>query len=539
MFPYMHAIRIFSRSTVVLPKGLLFGLCCCLALSACGGSGNDPDPGGAGVTPTADGGSNGENGANGGNPANGGGGTAEPLPPLPATPASPAPGADDEPTPVNRPVTSITRYFLVEDPPRRIEPKPTVGLTDADFAAGLPAPVLSVPDGIDPETNPPPYFVGLENQEIEAGQLLEIIYQPLDGDGSPTGMFPNERPEGASFDDNFDSTKTFRWRPLQGDIGIVSFTVTALDNENNAYQSAQALLIKVIPASDPSSIPNFPPQVDAYRDHTVRVGDPVVLELKGTDRNATYPTVEVPNPPPGAAVTQHYIFDEISVLRFIPQTAGSINIDVVARDSEDPRLTGTGSVTLEAKAASAFTLPGKRLRALAGERDFLIGFAALQEYYHRPDGAVYADIAGLEFNIVSTENSMKWSYINPVPGQFRWADADNLVSFAKHYNHVIHAHPLIWHRQLPIWIKEAPSAELETHMREFIHRMASRYGDDVAIWDVINEPIADEGGFRPSLWYQAMGDSYIDIAFRQARESDPDGILLLNEFDIAWDTPKT
>jgi len=272
----------------------------------------------------------------------------------------------------------------------------------------------------------------------------------------------------------------------------------------------------------------------------VRVGDPVLLELKGSDRNSTYPSVEVPNPPPGASITPHYIFDEITVLRFIPGEPGPIEIDVVARDADDPSLVGTGTVTIQAEAAADFVLPGKRLRALAGERDFRIGFAALQEYYHRPDGALYADKAGLEFNIVSTENSMKWDYINPLPGTYRWADADNLIAFAKHYNHVVHGHPLIWHRQLPVWIREAPSATLEGHMREFIDRMANRYGDTVSIWDVVNEPIEDEtGGFRNSIWFNAMGEDYIDIAFRQARESDPDGILLLNEYDVAWDTPKT
>jgi len=97
----------------------------------------------------------------------------------------------------------------------------------------------------------------------------------------------------------------------------------------------------------------------------------------------------------------------------------------------------------------------------------------------------------------------------------------------------------VWHRQLPNWIQFSELDTRETHMREFIDRVASRYADDVAIWDVVNEPISDEGGFRDSIWMNAMGEDYIDIAFRQARESDPDGILLLNEYDIAWDTPKT
>lgn len=461
------------------------------------------------------------------------------LAPLPNPSTSEGPGADDEPGNINRPVTAITRYFLVENPARRIEPQPTLNITEADFDAGTPAAVITADNGFDTSSNQAPYFDGLTNQEIDAGQTLNVLYRPVDNDGGLPGMFPNELPESATFTDNFDGTKTFSWMPLQGDIGITPFTVTAVDGDVPSYRAEQTILIKVNAPADPSTIPNFPPVVNEVREHTVRVGDPVLFEFKGSDRNSTYPSVEVLTPPPGATVLPHYIFEEITVLRFSPEAAGVIDIDVLARDADDPNLTGTRTVSVTAEPKEAFALPGKRLRALAGERGFRFGFAAVQEFYYRPDGALYSDIAGLEFNIVSAENSMKWDYINPEPGTFRWADADNLIAFAKHYNQVVHGHPMIWHRQLPIWIREAPAASLEMHMREFIDRLADRYGDDVAIWDVINEPIADEGGFRRSIWYNAMGEDYIDIAFRQARASDPDGVLLLNEYDIAWDTPKT
>ena len=71
-------------------------------------------------------------------------------------------------------------------------------------------------------------------------------------------------------------------------------------------------------------------------------------------------------------------------------------------------------------------------------------------------------------------------------------------------------------------------------MREFITRAMTRYGDDVDFWDVVNEPISETNGMRDNLWFQAMGESYIDIAFRQARELDPTATLVLNEFDIGF-----
>jgi len=182
--------------------------------------------------------------------------------------------------------------------------------------------------------------------------------------------------------------------------------------------------------------------------------------------------------------------------------------------------------------------PGARLRELAATRDLLIGYAALLKFYEQPDGAVYADIAAEEFNLVTTENSLKWDRLNPLPGMFRWAQADNLVAHAKARRQAVHGHTLIWHRQLPSWIRQSDPADRETHMREFIQRVLGRYGQDIPIWDVVNEALEEDGTYRHSIWYEAMGADFIDIAFRQARQSAPEATLIYNEYDVSFDGPK-
>ncbi len=187
---------------------------------------------------------------------------------------------------------------------------------------------------------------------------------------------------------------------------------------------------------------------------------------------------------------------------------------------------------------SAFNRPGQALRTLAEQRNISIGFAALQSFYHRPDGAIYADTAAREFNIVTPENSMKMDYINPEPGRYQFAATDNLISFAQANDMTVHGHPLVWHRQLPGWIEQSPLANLQNHMQQYIDRIMSRYQDSVAVWDVINEPMADNGSMRESIWLEAMGENYIDQAMQQARDNSPDATLLINEFDIAMSGPK-
>jgi len=461
------------------------------------------------------------------------------LAPLPQTSLSTAPSATDEPIPISGPVSTVTEYFLVRDPGGKLPEDTTGELTDTDYDLGPLPPVIVNPTNVDPTTNSAPYFEGLENQTVFAGEVLDILLKPVDADGSLPGMFPERLPEGAEYIDNLNGTKTVRWRPLQPDVGIRDFTVTAVDADEPQYRSQHTIRIRVQLPADQSGIENFPPAVNAIREHTVQVNDPVVLEIRGTDPNGTVPTLEVLNPPPGATFIEHHSEPEIRVLRFIPNTAGLVSIDVIARDAVDPNSTGTATLEIDVRPASDFMREGPSLLSLATARDFRLGYASLKDFYYRPDGALYARTATQEFNSVTPENSFKWSVVNPLPGRFRWASADNLVSFARTNGMQVHGHTLVWHRQIPNWIKFSKVEERETHMREFIDRMLNRYADRVPIWDVVNEVFEDNGDYRNSVWYEAMQEQYIEIAFRQARESAPNIRLLYNDYDVAWNGPKS
>ncbi len=460
------------------------------------------------------------------------------LPPISGGPYSEAPSFDDEPIAELSSFNTLENMQLVRDPGERIPVERIVELTDADFDAGpLPA-EISVPPDVNPEENAAPYFENLTDQIVVAGDILEVLYKPVDPDGDVPGMFPQELAPGGVFEDNFDGTKTYRWQPLQNDVGINEFTVVAIDPLNNQYRSSRTIRIKVTLPEDPSTIPNVAPILDEFLDYTSRVNDPVVLELKGLDYNGTVPTLELASDIPNASFLQHPRYEEVYVLKFTPDTIGNLDIDIITRDSVDPSLSTTNTVTLNVLAADAFERPGERLRNLATNRNIRFGFASLQDFYHRPDGAIYADIAASEFDTVTPENSMKMSHMNPMKGRYQFADTDNLVNFAKLHDIDVHGHTLVWHRQVPDWVLEEPTETIEGHMREYIIRIMDRYKSDIKLWDVVNEPIDDNGGLRDSIWFNAMGENYIDIAFKQAKMLDPTATLLLNEFDVEVNGPK-
>ncbi|MEE9335793.1 MAG: endo-1,4-beta-xylanase [Granulosicoccaceae bacterium] len=456
---------------------------------------------------------------------------------LPQPPFTSAPNASHEPKIATGPVSSVKSFFLRQDPAGVI-PNTDPGPTEEEFTAGLSAAVISIPNGLDTTLNHAPYFEGLNNVEVLAGSYLELRLKPVDVDGGLPGMFPEALPEGAQYIDNFDGTRTLRWRPLQPDVGFTNFRIIAIDPVEPLYRAQQTVWIKVVMPSDPSTIVNLPPGLNRVRPHTVRLGDPVVIEIKGTDPNGTYPELGLINPPPGSTFIQHYNEPAIKILRFFPEAAGEMNIDVVASDAVNGARSKVQSIKITVKDPSEFIYPGTRLRTMAKQRDLLIGYASLKDFYFRPDGGIYAEIARNEFNFVSSENALKWDGLNPSPGLYRWAAADNLVNYADIHGQAVHGHTLVWHRQLPGWVKSSPTADREIHMREFIDRVLTRYKQSVPVWDVVNEAFEEDGTYRNSTWHQAMGPDYIEIAFRQARQSAPNATLLYNEYDVAWDGPK-
>jgi len=460
------------------------------------------------------------------------------LEPLPSPPLTEGPSADDEPVPFDPVFHTVTRYALVRDTGPRIEEITTPEFTEADFATGLPEPVITVPAGVDPAINNAPFFEGLSNVRVEAGQVLEILYAPQDPDGGVPGMFEQELPDGATFDDNFDGTKTLRWQTYQADVGITEFVVVAIDPENASYRSSQTLLIAVDPPSDAASIPNIAPSIRPVAPYTVRAGDPVSIFIVGTDRNGTVPGIELVNPPAGASLTPDARTPQWQILQAVPDTAGTIVIDVLTRDAVDPSLTGLDQIVLNVRNPEDFEPTGERLKEAASRSGVAFGSAISPVFYLQADGGVYESIASAEFGVMTPESSMKWIAVNPLPGRFEFADMDNLMSFARINDMQVRGHTLVWHRSLPDWVEQTELADREIHMREFITRVMTRYSEEVDYWDVVNEPVGDAGGLRESIWLEAMGERYIDVAFAQARQLDPTAVLVLNEYDIGFGGPK-
>ncbi|HBW51629.1 MAG TPA: hypothetical protein DEF47_17185 [Herpetosiphon sp.] len=183
------------------------------------------------------------------------------------------------------------------------------------------------------------------------------------------------------------------------------------------------------------------------------------------------------------------------------------------------------------QSSSGQTSP-QTLRAAAGT--FLIGSAADSDFWNFSDRAQYEAILGGQFNIYTPGNQLKWDAVHPQRTTYNFAPVDRHIQIAKSYGQQIHGHTLLWHQQNPGWVANQPwtASELTSILYDHIDTVVGRYKNDIAIWDVANEVFDDSGVYRRSFWYNTIGQSYVELGFRRARQADSDAVLIYNDYNI-------
>jgi endo-1,4-beta-xylanase len=150
-------------------------------------------------------------------------------------------------------------------------------------------------------------------------------------------------------------------------------------------------------------------------------------------------------------------------------------------------------------------------------------------------GLQYRTVLAREFNVLTPENEMKFSSVQPSRGVFRYTQADSMVAFARANGMKVRGHTLAWYNQVPAWLatgtwtKDEAKAILDEHIRAVV----GHFRGQLAAWDVVNEAFNDgTASFRPGFWADRIGREYVEQAFRTARATDPDVPLYYNDYNI-------
>ena len=87
----------------------------------------------------------------------------------------------------------------------------------------------------------------------------------------------------------------------------------------------------------------------------------------------------------------------------------------------------------------------------------------------------------------------------------------------------VHGHTLVWGKQLPPWLTERTwtREELRSFLERYVKAVMGRYRGRIESWDVVNEPLAEDGSLQHNLWRRVLGPGYVADALRWAHEADP------------------
>ncbi|MGM9937259.1 MAG: endo-1,4-beta-xylanase, partial [Candidatus Ornithomonoglobus sp.] len=169
---------------------------------------------------------------------------------------------------------------------------------------------------------------------------------------------------------------------------------------------------------------------------------------------------------------------------------------------------------------------------------FLIGTAC------GPEGgtkdSLEAQMINQHFDIVTAGNDMKPDYLEAKSGKFTFNKADKIVDTTLGNGLQMHGHVFVWHEQTPSWLTQVSSREEGlANLKQYIEGVGEHYKGKCYSWDVVNEAIDNitdtntvSGILRDTPWRRAIGDDYIEYAFKYAAEAVPEAKLYYNDFNL-------
>ena len=150
-----------------------------------------------------------------------------------------------------------------------------------------------------------------------------------------------------------------------------------------------------------------------------------------------------------------------------------------------------------------------------------------------------AGLADLWLDVFNTATlPFYWRIFEPVEGSPDTARLRAAAAWFAERGVTVKGHPLTWHTLAPEWLGDKSVSEVESLQRARIRRDVADFRGLIDTWDAINEVVimpeftAEENGI--SRLAQKIGRvPIVQLAFEEARQTNPSATLILNDFDLS------
>ena len=131
-----------------------------------------------------------------------------------------------------------------------------------------------------------------------------------------------------------------------------------------------------------------------------------------------------------------------------------------------------------------------------------------------------------------------WGRYEPVEGQTAYPETFAAANWLRERGVRVKGHPLCWHTACAPWLLQFSNEEILRRQIERIHRDVTAFKSVIDLWDVINEVVImpvfdryDNAVTRICIEKGRVG--LVKEVFAAAKESDPEAILLINDFNTS------
>jgi endo-1,4-beta-xylanase len=230
----------------------------------------------------------------------------------------------------------------------------------------------------------------------------------------------------------------------------------------------------------------------------------------------------------GASVGQYYI-DDVSMTR-----QGLSDLNWYANAEKRIAQIRKGDFTLTVQDENGNPLKNCDVTVSLKQHDFKWGTALSFQSAISADETWYRNTAADYFNNAVFENDFKWPSMEYTNGQVSYTAVDRYLDWGADMNIGFRGHNLVWVGKqaappstwwmTPSWLWNVSSDSAYKLIERRIKRDVTHYRGRIFEYDVINEAVHETA---LANW---LGDSVNVLAFKWAKEADPDAALYINDY---------